>query len=328
MKLFVYALREYDERGYMDACAEEMGFTYDSTPDYPSLGNVDLAAGHEAVCTITNPMPAQLLDAFHAIGVRYLATRTIGYEHIDVAHAYKLGMRVAHAPYPPEGVANYAIMLMLMAQRKVKLIARESLAQDFTLRGKMGQDLSSSTVGVIGTGNIGATVIRHLTGFGCRILAYDPYPNHDLDGLATYVELDDLLEQADVITLHAPGSKENRHMLGPNAFAKMKPGVVIVNAARGMLIDTKALLDAVESGKVGAAALDTIENEAGLYYLDRSRDVLPNRDRAVLEALPNVIVSPHMAFYTQEDVAAMIHNATSALMAFERDEDTPYEVRH
>ncbi|MCI7218272.1 NAD(P)-dependent oxidoreductase, partial [Parafannyhessea umbonata] len=265
--------------------------------------------------------------AFWAQGVRYLSTRTIGYEHIDVAHARELGMRVANAPYPPEGVANYAIMLMLMAQRKVKLLARHSAAQDFGLRGKLGKDISTSTVGVIGTGRIGSTVVRHLSGFGCKILAYDPYPNDDVRAHATYVDLDTLLAQSDAITLHAPGLAENYHMLDSAAFAKMKDGVVLVNAARGMLVDTEALISAVEGGKVGAAALDTIENEADLYYRDLSRDVLPNRDRSVLMAFPNVIVSPHMAFYTAEDVRAMIFNSASALLAFSRGEETPFEVR-
>ena len=304
-----------------------MGFEFDWTSDYPTLDNAHLAAGHDALCIITNPMPAELLDAFWAQGVRYLSTRTIGYEHIDVAHARELGMRVANAPYPPEGVANYAIMLMLMAQRKVKLLARHSAAQDFGLHGKLGKDISTSTVGVIGTGRIGSTVVRHLSGFGCKILAYDPYPNDDVRAHATYVDLDTLLAQSDAITLHAPGLAENYHMLDSASFAKMKDGVVLVNAARGMLVDTEALISAVESGKVGAAALDTIENEADLYYRDLSRDVLPNRDRSVLMAFPNVIVSPHMAFYTAEDVRAMIFNSAGALLAFSRGEETPFEVR-
>lgn len=328
MKLFAYALREYDELGYLDTCAREMGFEYGWTSEYPSLENVDLARGYDELCIITNPMPAELLDAFHAEGVKNLATRTIGYEHIDIGHAYELGMRVANAPYPPEGVANYAIMLLLMAQRKVKLLARQALAQDFGLHGKLGKDISTSTVGVIGTGRIGTTVVKHLAGFGCRLLAYDPYPNPEVAKLATYVDLDALYAESDAITLHAPGLPENRHMIDAAAFSKMKRGVTIVNAARGMLIDTQALVEAVESGQVGAAALDTIEHEEDLYYLDRSRDVLPNRDRSVLMAFPNVIVSPHMAFYTAEDVEAMMRNAVSALLAFERGEDTPFEVRH
>lgn len=327
MRLFAYALREYDELGYMKEAASQLGFEFDWTSEYPTLDNASLAAGHDALCIITNPMPADLLDAFHAVGVKNLATRTIGYEHIDVAHARELGMRVANAPYPPEGVANYAIMLLLMAQRKVKLLARHSLAQDFGLHGKLGKDISTSTVGVIGTGRIGATVVRHLSGFGCKILAYDPYPNKEVAKYATYVDLDTLLAQADAITLHAPGLKQNYHMIDADAFAKMKDGVVLVNAARGMLVDTQALVAAVESGKVGAAPLDTIENEADLYYRDLSRDVLPNRDRSVLMAFPNVIVSPHMAFYTAEDVRAMIFNSASALLAFSRGEDTPFEIR-
>ncbi len=327
MRLFAYALREYDELGYMKEAASQLGFEFDWTSEYPTLDNASLAAGHDALCIITNPMPAELLDAFWAQGVRYLSTRTIGYEHIDVAHARELGMRVANAPYPPEGVANYAIMLLLMAQRKVKLLARHSIAQDFGLHGKLGKDISTSTVGVIGTGRIGSTVVRHLSGFGCKILACDPYPNKEVTKYATYVDLDTLLAQADAITLHAPGLAENYHMLDSAAFAKMKDGVVLVNAARGMLVDTEALVAAVESGKVGAAALDTIENEADLYYRDLSRDVLPNRDRSVLMAFPNVIVSPHMAFYTAEDVRAMIFNSASALLAFSGGEDTPFEVR-
>ena len=327
MKLFAYALREYDELGYLDACAREMGFEYGWTSEYPSFENVGLASGYDALCIITNPMNAELLDAFHAEGIKNLATRTIGYEHIDVSHAYELGMRVANAPYPPEGVANYAIMLLLMAQRKVKLLSRQSLAQDFGLHGKLGKDVSTSTVGVIGTGRIGTTVVRHLAGFGCRLLAYDPYPTPEVAKLAAYVDLDTLYAESDAITLHAPGLAENRHMIDAAAFSKMKRGVTIVNAARGMLIDTQALVDAVESGQVGAAALDTIEGEEDLYYLDHSRDVLPNRNRAVLMAFPNVIVSPHMAFYTAEDVEAMIRNSASALLAFEHGEETPFEVR-
>ena len=327
MKLFAYALRPYDELGYLEECAQEMGFEFDWTADYPSDKNLDLVAGHDALSIITNPMPAERLDALYRLGVRNIATRSIGYEHIDVAHAHGLGMRVGHAAYPPEGVANYAIMLMMMAARRVKLIGRMASAQDFSLQGKIGLDISSATVGVVGTGRIGATVVRHLQGFGCKVLAYDPYPRDDLAGLATYVGLEELLSAADIITLHAPGSPENRHMIDAAAFAAMKPGAVLVNAARGSLVDTAALVDAVESGHLGAAALDTIENESNLYYHDMSREVLPNRDRAVLDAFSNVIVTPHMAFYTQEDVQQMMATSCSARLAFSRGEDSPYEVR-
>lgn len=217
---------------------------------------------------------------------------------------------------------------MMMGLRNVNFILRQAAVQDFSLKGKLGRDISSCTVGVVGTGKIGATVVRHLQGFGCKVLAYDPYPRDDLGGLAEYVDLDTLLASSDVITLHAPALESNYHMLDADAFAKMRDGVVIVNAARGSLIDTAALADAIESGKVGAAALDTIEHESNLYYRDNTREILPNRDRALLESYPNVIVSPHMAFYTATDVRGMVFSACSALDSFSRGEDSPYEVAH
>ena len=316
MRLFAFALREYDELGYLEECSREMGFEYGWTSDYPTDDNLDMAAGYDALSIITNPMPPERLVRLHELGVRHIATRSIG-----------LGMRVGHAAYPPEGVANYTIMLMMMAARKVKFIARAAVAQDFELRGKIGLDISSATVGVVGTGRIGATVVRHLQGFGCRVLAYDPYPRDDLAGLADYVGLDELLAQSDIVTLHAPGLPENHHMIDAAALARMRDGAILVNAARGSLVDTSALVDALESGHLGAAALDTIENEADLYYHDMSRQVLPNRDRAVLEAFPNVVVTPHMAFYTEEDVRQMVATTCGALLAFSRGEDSPYEVR-
>ncbi len=327
MKIFAYALRPYDELGYMEDFAKEQGFEFAWTADYPDASNLDLAKGADAVSIITNPMTPEILDQFHELGVKAIATRSIGYDHIDVAYAHKLGMKIAHAAYPPQGVANYAIMLMMMAARKVKFIERENLVQDFGLKGKIGLDISSATVGVIGTGRIGATVVKHLSSFGCKILANDPYPKNEVAKFADYVSLDELYASSDIITLHAPGSADNYHLIDAAAFAKMKEGVVLVNAARGSLIDTDALIAALESGHVGACALDTIENEAGLYYLDRSRDILPHRDRAILDAFPNAIVTPHMAFYTREDVKNMITSSTGALLAFSRGEETPFEVK-
>lgn len=326
MKIFAYSLRPYDELGYLDALSRELGFDYDWTEAYPTLENAELARGADALCIITNPVTAELLDRYHELGIRGIATRSIGYEHIEVNRARALGIRVAHAAYPPEGVADYAIMLMLMALRKVKLVCRHAAAQDFTLRGKLGRSLGSCTVGVVGTGAIGSCVIRQLGGFGCRVLAYDPVPRDDLAGLAEYVGLDELLAESDVVTPHAPGLPENRHMIGAAELARMREGAVLVNAARGSLVDTGALLDALESGHVGGAALDTIEHEEGLCYLDRSRDALPNRDRAALMALPNVVVTPHMAFYTAEDVEGMVRSNVEALLAFAAGGQTPYEV--
>ncbi|HJA28663.1 MAG TPA: lactate dehydrogenase [Candidatus Olsenella pullicola] len=326
MRIFAYALRPYDELGYLDALSQDLGFDYGWTPDYPTLENASLAAGADGVCIITNPISRELLSRYRELGVRGLATRSIGFEHIDVDAARELGIRVAHAAYPPEGVANFTIMLMLMALRKVKLLMAQASVQNFDLKGKIGRDLSSCTVGVVGTGAIGACVVRHLQGFGCRVLACDPVEKDELRGMAAYVSLDELLSSSDVVTLHAPGLPENHHMIGATELAAMRRGAILVNAARGSLVDTAALLDALESGHLGGAALDTIEHEQNLYYLDHSLDVLPNRDRTALAALPNVIVSPHMAFYTNEDVEGMVRSNVEALMAFAAGRDTPHEV--
>ncbi len=327
MKLFAYSLREYDELPFLQKQAAEKGFDFGWTPEYPSLDNLELARGYDALTIITNPMTPEFLSAAAELGIKSIATRSIGYEHIDLAAARDLGIRVAHAAYPPCGVADYTVMLILMALRKVKFVMGGAAYQDFDLKGKIGKSLSACTVGVVGTGAIGEAVCRRLAGFGCKILASDPFEKESLKDLVTYVELDKLLAAADVVTLHAPGLPQNTHMIGKAQFALMKPGVAVVNAARGALIDTAALMEAVESGKVGAAALDTIEHEAGLYYLDRSRDVLPNHDRAILMGYPNVIVSPHMAFYTEEYVENVVATNVDALLAFDAGQDSPLEVR-
>lgn len=327
MRIFAYSLRPYDELGFLDELSQSLGFEYGWTQESPTPENAHLAEGADGISVITDPVTAELLDAYARLGVRGLATRSIGYDHIDVAHAHEVGLRVAHASYPPEGVANFTIMLMMMALRKIELIQRRAGAQDFSLRGKLGRDLSACTVGVVGTGAIGACVVRHLQGFGCRVLAHDPRERDDLQGLASYVGLDELLASSDVLTLHAPGLPENHHMIGAAELARMPKGAVLVNAARGSLVDTQALIEALESGHLGGAALDTVEHESGLYYRDRGADVLPNRDLATLSALPNVTVTPHMAFYTSESVEGMARSTVEALVAFARGESTPYEVR-
>ena len=326
MKLFAYALRPYDELPVLKKIADEAGFSFNWTSDYPNEENVALAQGADALSIITNPMPASLLDTYHALGIRAIATRSIGYDHIDVEHAHALGMRIAHAAYPPEGVADYTIMLMLMALRRAKLIFSQNAVQNFDLEGKIGRTLSSCTVGIIGTGAIGSQVAQELSGFGCKILAYDPYPTDKLSETVSYTSLDALLSASDLVTLHAPGLPENYHLIGAREFNLMKSSAILINAARGMLVDTNALIDAIESGKLSAAALDTVEHESNLYYQNKSLSVLPNRDRALLMAYPNVIVSPHMAFYTEEDVEGMVRSTTYALQAFLNNQTSAYEV--
>ncbi len=327
MKLFVYAMREFDELKYFEECREKYGITFDYTTAYPSMDNLDLAEGYDAVSVITNPIGKDILERFAGMGVRYLATRSIGYEHIDVKEANRLGIRVCNAAYSPNSVANYTIMLMLMACRNINYILEKSRLQDYSLGGKIGKELSLCTVGVIGTGRIGETVVEHLSGFGCRMLAYDIYEKDSVKRHAEYVSLDRLYRESDIITLHIPGMEENYHMLDKKAFEKMKDGVILINAARGMLVDTDALIEALESGKAGFAALDTVEEENGLYYLNREGDIIANRHRAVLGAFPNVILSPHMAFYTEQAVSDMVGKTVEAMVRLSEGKESVLEVK-
>jgi D-lactate dehydrogenase len=181
--------------------------------------------------------------------------------------------------------------------------------QDFTLKGKIGIELHNATVGVIGTGRIGKTVINELSGFGCNIIAYDIYQNDEVKSKAKYVSLEELYEKSDIITLHAPATEDNYHMINKSAIEQMKTGVIIINCARGSLIDTQALIDGIESGKVGFAGLDVVEQESGLYYFNRMGEPLGNPQLAILKSYSNVIVTPHTAFYTDEAVANMVENS-------------------
>ena len=305
----VYNLREFDERPYFDQYAEKYGIRIVSTAESPTLENADLAKGCRFVNVITTPIQRPLLERFHALGVRYLVTRTIGYDHIDTKAAQELGIQIANTPYGPDGVAEYTILLMLMCIRKMRSIQHRFEGQDYTLKGLLGRELSDMTVGVIGTGRIGTRLIQMLTGFGCKVLAYSPHPNETAAQHATYCSLETLLRDSDLITLHAPATDATWHMLDASAFSNMKDGVVLINTARGALMDTDALLANLQTGKIGALGLDVLENESALFYYDRREELLPNQDLYLLKSYPNVVITHHMAFYTQQCVETMVRDS-------------------
>lgn len=324
MKLFVYSMRPYDEAPIFDRLRKKYNLEISSTNETPCLENVKMAEGYDVVDIITTPMTEEILSAFKAVGVKCIATRTIGFDHIDLDAARKLGLGVVHVTYSPSTVADYAIMMMLIGLRKIPFIMQKANAQDFTLKGSIGREIEDCTVGVIGTGRIGKTVIKHLSGFGCRIVAYDVYPDEKLG--VEYMSLDRLLQESDVITLHAPGMDETFHMIGEKQFAEMKDGVVLINCARGSLVDSDALRHALDSGKVGFAGLDVVENEAGLYYFNRMGEPLKNPELALLKSYPNVLVTPHTAFYTERAVSDMAENSITAALDYMEGKKNPFIV--
>lgn len=326
MKIFFYFLRPYDELACAERISKEMGIEFGYSTEYPDENNYKLAAGYDAVSATPCDLSAPMLERFASVGVKYITCRSIGYDHVDLKRAEELGLRVSNVSYPPDGVANFAIMLMLMCCRRIVPILNRAKLQDFTLKGKIGRELSACTVGVIGTGKIGTTVLQHLSGFGCRLICYDLYQNDTAAKYGEYVDFDTLLRESDIITLHTNVTDANYHLLDEAAFAKMKDGVMIINTARGKLIDSDALIEALESGKVGAAALDVLENENGLYYYDRVGDVIPNRELAQLSSFPNVLLPAHTAFYTEQAVEHMVRGCFEAASAFSRGESGPHTV--
>ena len=326
MRMFVFSMRTFDELPCFEKYCPQYGIEYDYTTETPCMDNLDLAKGYDVVNVITTVFDQPMLKKLHDMDVKCIATRTIGYDHIDVDYAKSLGMGVIHISYSPNSVADYAIMMMLMGLRRMPHIMERASIQDYTLKGKIGRELPDCTVGVIGTGRIGRTVIRHLSGFGCKMLAYDLYENEEVKQYAEYTDLDTLLKNSDVITLHAPATDDNYHMIDAAAIEKMKQDVVIINCARGALMDTDALIDGIESGKVGFAGLDVVEHESGLYYFIRMGEPLHNPRLAILRSYSNVLVSPHTAFYTEEAVANMAENSIIGAMKYMNGEDTPYLV--
>ena len=326
MQVTVFNCRSFDEKDLFIEYAAKLGLELVLCPDAPDLNNVSLCKGSRCVDVITSKIDADLIRAFRDNGVEYITTRTIGYDHIDLEAARACGIKVGNAPYGPHGVADYTVMLILMSIRKMSAILGRTSLQDYTLAGLNGRELRDLTVGVIGTGRIGATVIKDLSGFGCKILAHDLYEKEEVKQYAAYVSLAQIWKEADVVTLHTPLTQDNFHLIDKESIAQMKDGVVIVNTARGALIDSDALLEAIEDGKIGAAGLDVVENEFGLYYYDHKADILKNRELAMLRSFPNVTVSHHMAFYTRNYVETVVKDSLMSCKCFMEGKENPWEV--
>lgn len=306
MKIMVYEARK-DELAEIARQAEELGVQAEVCEEVPTLENAALLAGCAGVSILgQGHIDKALLDAWHGQGIHYISTRTVGYNHIDLAHAKELGIRVCNASYAPNGVADFTVMMLLMCLRHYKQAMWRGQVNDFSLEGLQGREMKDLTVGVIGTGKIGGQVIRNLSGFGCRILAYDLRKNPEVEDLVTYVGFDELLAEADAITLHMPLLDSNRHMVNRETIARMKDGVVLVNCSRGELADIDALVEGIESQKIGALGMDTCEGEEGIIHGDHRVDILSNRNWFYLHQFRNVIMTQHMAFYTDAAVASMV----------------------
>lgn len=273
-----------------------------------AAGNACISIGHKS--PVTNDHLAEL----SRLGVRYISTRSIGLDHLDVEYARSVGITVESVAYSPDGVADYTVMLILMAVRHAKSLLRRADVHDYRLGDRRGAELRDLTVGVVGTGRIGSAVIDRLRGFGCRILAHDKQSKSS----AQHVPLDELLRRSDIVTLHTPLDAETHHLLDRGRIDQLKPGAYLVNTARGSLVDTDALLVALETGRLAGAALDVVEGEGGVFYADHRARPLDGTPLARLQALPNALITPHTAYFTDHALRDAVVNSLVNCLRFEK----------
>lgn len=305
MKVTIYEVRA-DEQEAIAHYANELGLQVQTCAETLNAKSLVLAQGSEAVSVLGGSnLDETLVYRLKEAGVRYLSTRTVGYNHIDIEAAHRCGIKVCNSGYPPYGVAEFTVMLMLMALRKYKPALYRQSVNDYSLGGLQGRELRTLRVGIIGTGRIGRAVAGILCGFGCTLLAYDPYPDTSLSQVR-YVSLDALYRESDLITLHLPLTADDRHMIDEEAIAKMKDGVILINVSRGELTQIEALIRGIETQKIGALAMDVFEDETEIYHHRRINDIIANRSMAYLRQFPNVILTQHMAFYTDVNTRSMV----------------------
>lgn len=325
MKIAAFNCRE-DEIHYFEEYAKKYDVELVMSKRTPTMETIEIAKGCQGVSVITTPITGEILEQFNAYGIRVVSTRTVGYEHVDYKRAAELGITVSNVSYTPHTVAEYAVMCMLMALRKMKTIMNRYLGQDYSLKDVRGREICNLTVGVIGTGKIGETVIQNLSGFGCRILAFDLYEKEAVKKRAEYVTLEEIWKNCDIITLHTPATEDTYHLINAETINQMKDGVVLVNTARGSLIDTDALIRSLTDGKIGAAALDVIENEGSIYYKDFKYQIVDHPQLVLLNAMPNVLMTPHTAFFTDEAVGNMVEYSIRSCVQTINGEENPWKV--
>lgn len=323
MRVAMFSTKPYDRRSFQlhngaDGPGHELHFLE------PRLNQetAPLAAGFAAVCLFVNDLcDAPTLQVLARGGTRLVALRSAGFNNVDLAAAADLGIPVVRVPaYSPHAVAEFAVALILTLNRQIHRAYNRTRDNNFALDGLLGFDLCGKTVGVVGTGRIGALVARTLRlGFGCEVLAYDVSTNPELVALGVgYVPVPELAAASDVITLHCPLTPETRHIVNAATLALVKPGVMLVNTSRGALVDVEAVIEGLKTGRVGYFAMDVYEQEADLFFEDLSNEIIQDDAFQRLLTFPNVLVTGHQAFFTREALAGIAATTLANISAFER----------
>ena len=314
MKIVFFDTKPYDQAAF-ERVGRDRGFEFKFYEAHLNLDTAELAKNADCVCVFVNDtVDAPVIDRLYELGVRTLALRCAGYNNVDIEHCFGK-LHVFHVPaYSPYAVAEHAMAMLLTSVRRIHKAYIRTRDFNFSLNNLTGFDLHGKTVGVVGTGRIGRTFISICRGFGMKVLAYDMYPNPEAG--AEYVSLEELFRRSDIISLHCPLTKDTHHLVNAESIAQMKKGVMIVNTSRGALIDAEALLDGIKARKIGGACLDVYEEEADIFFQDYSGHILSDDVLARLISMPNVIVTSHQAFLTEEALGNIAETTLQNLEQF------------
>ncbi len=325
MKVAFFDAKPYDIPSF-EKFGGENGIRFKFYETKLNEDTVELAKGCEAVCVFVNDtVNAAVIDRLCQLGVKTLALRCAGYNNVDIKYA-KDKIKVVSVPaYSPYAVAEHAMALLLTSIRRVHKAYIRTRDHNFSLNGLTGFDLHGKTVGVVGTGKIGRIFINICRGFGMNVIAYDKFPAKD-SGIE-YVELDELFSRSDIISFHCPLTDETYHLIGEKSIDKLKKGVVIINTSRGALIDAEALLEGIKARKIGAACLDVYEEEADVFFQDFSGHIIADDTLARLISMPNVIVTSHQAFLTEEALSNIAETTVNNIITCHKGEECPNELR-
>ena len=317
IKIAFFDAQAYDIESF-DKIRKDFGFPITYLKSRLTLETASLTQGFKVVCVFVNDVVDKgVIDILERNGVALVAVRAAGYNNIDLKAILKRIPVVRVPAYSPYAVAEHAVTLMLSLNRKVHRAYYRTRDDNFTLNGLLGFDMHGKTVGIIGTGKVGKVAVNILKGFGMRVLAYDIFPDKEFQKSAgfEYVDFDTLLRESDIISLHCPLTKENHHLINDTAITKMKQGVMVINTGRGLLIDSKALIDGLKAGKVGYAGLDVYEEEGEYFARDFSNKVVTDDVLARLLSFNNVVITAHQGFFTRE----ALHNIAVTTLENVRD---------
>ncbi len=328
MKIAFFDTKPYDKPSF-EKYGEKYGVEFKFFETKLNLDTAELARGFDGVCVFVNDtVDRAVIDRLHEMGVRSLALRCAGFNNVDMKHAFGR-LHVLRVPaYSPYAVAEHAMAMLLTSVRRIHKAYIRSKDFNFSLAGLTGFDLHGKTVGIVGTGKIGRAFLEICLGFGMQVLAYDKYPAEDLAGRdgVRYVDMDTLLRGSDILSLHCPLTEETAHLINAEAIEKCRRGVVLINTSRGGLVDSEALLAGIKSRQIGAACLDVYEEEADLFFEDNSGHIMEDDTLARLISMPNVIVTSHQAFLTEEALDKIAETTVQNLVMIRENGQCPNEL--